>query len=165
MGEQQGSANTQPQRPSSQSSAQQGNHTRHQAQAAEETADVTLDGLLDEEREALVAGASRMDDVTRHALLVRAHNRRNIREFLRAVPRAETETTLTLLRPDGSAHLITRAQLSTAIDRLRPRQRQIIRLGLEERWPRPRICAYLHNISLKTLERDQAEALDILAQL
>ena len=133
--------------------------------AVEAAEDVALDGLLDEERAELAAGASRMDAATRHALLLRASNRRNIREFLRAVPRSETETTLTLVRPDGSARLITRAQLSTAIDRLRPRQRQIIRLGLEERWSRPRICAYLHNISVKTLERDQTEALDILAQL
>ena len=51
------------------------------------------------------------------------------------------------------------------IDRLRPRQRQILRLGVEERWPRAKVCAYLHNISMKTFERDQVEGLDILMQL
>ena len=95
----------------------------------------------------------------------RAHTRQLIREFLRAVPRSETETTLVIVRSDGGQRLFTRAQLSTAIDRLRPRQRQIVRLALEERWPRQRVCEYLHNISIKTLERDQVEALDILADL
>lgn len=95
----------------------------------------------------------------------RAHTRQLIREFLRAVPRSETETTLVIVRRDGEQRLFTRAQLSTAIDRLRPRQRQIVRLALEERWPRQRVCEYLHNISIKTLERDQVEALDILAEL
>lgn len=95
----------------------------------------------------------------------RAHTRQLIREFLRAVPRTETETTLVIVRSDGEQRLLSRAQLSTAIDRLRPRQRQIVRLALEERWPRQRVCEYLHNISIKTLERDQVEALDILADL
>lgn len=95
----------------------------------------------------------------------RAHTRQLIREFLRAVPRAETETTLVIVRRDGEQRLFTRAQLSAAIDHLRPRQRQIVRLALEERWPRQRVCEYLHNISIKTLERDQVEALDILADL
>lgn len=95
----------------------------------------------------------------------RAHTRQLIREFLRAVPRTETETTLVIVRTDGEQRPLTRAQLSAAIDRLRPRQRQIVRLALEERWPRQRVCEYLHNISIKTLERDQVEALDILADL
>ena len=95
----------------------------------------------------------------------RAHTRQLIREFLRAVPRSEAETTLVIVRTDGEQRLLTRAQLSAAIDHLRPRQRQIIRLALEERWPRQRVCEYLHNISIKTLERDQVEALDILAEL
>ncbi|HZC04016.1 MAG TPA: hypothetical protein VE338_00090, partial [Ktedonobacterales bacterium] len=87
------------------------------------------------------------------------------REFLRAVPRGEESAVLPLVRPDGVTRVLTRAQLTTAIDRLRPRQRQIVRLGIEERWPRQKVCAYLRGISMKTLERDQAEALDILAQL
>lgn len=95
----------------------------------------------------------------------RAQTRALIREFLRAVPRAEESAVLPLVRADGVTRLLTRAQLSTAIDRLRPRQRQIVRLGIEERWPRQKVCAYLRGISMKTLERDQAEALDILAQL
>ena len=95
----------------------------------------------------------------------RAHTRQLIREFLRAVPRSEAETTLVIVRRDGEQRLFTRAQLSAAIDRLRPRQRQIVRLALEERWSRQRVCEYLHNISIKTLERDQVEALDILAEL
>ena len=95
----------------------------------------------------------------------RAQTRALIREFLRAVPRNEESAVLPLVRPDGVTRLLTRAQLTTAIDRLRPRQRQIVRLGIEERWPRQKVCAYLRGISMKTLERDQAEALDILAQL
>ncbi|HLY32657.1 MAG TPA: hypothetical protein VKQ36_16665 [Ktedonobacterales bacterium] len=95
----------------------------------------------------------------------RAQTRQLIREFLRAVPRSEPETPLTFLRADGEARVITRRELSGAIDRLRPRQRQIVRLGIEERWPRQKVCAYLHDISIKTFERDQVEALDLLAQL
>ncbi len=95
----------------------------------------------------------------------RAQLRAMIREFLRAVPRSEPETILTLPRPDGEERALTRAELTTAIDRLRPRMRQIVRLGIEERWPRQKVCAYLRGISMKTLERDQVEALDILASL
>lgn len=90
--------------------------------------------------------------------------RQVLREFLRAVPRAEPAATLALTRPDGSVAAFTRAQLTAAIDALRPRQRQIVRLTLEEGWTRQRVCDYLH-ISLKTLVRDQAEALDALAHL
>jgi hypothetical protein len=95
----------------------------------------------------------------------RAHMRQQIREFLRAVPRSETEATLALVRSDGSTRVFTRIELSSAIDRLRPRMRQIVRLGLEERWPRQKVCDYLKGISIKTLERDQVEALDILVNL
>jgi hypothetical protein len=95
----------------------------------------------------------------------RAHMRQIIREFLRAVPRSETEATLALVRPDGTSRVFTRVELSTAIDRLRPRMRQIVRLGLEERWPRQKVCDYLKGISIKTFERDQVEALDILVNL
>jgi hypothetical protein len=99
------------------------------------------------------------------AVWLRIRARKLIREFLRAVPRAEPEATIAIIRPDGVTRILTRAELSTAIDRLRPRQRQIIRLGVEERWARSKVCAYLHNISMKTFERDQVEALDILIQL
>ena len=95
----------------------------------------------------------------------RAQTRALIREFLRAVPRSEESAVLPIVRADGVTRRLTRAQLTYAIDRLRPRQRQIVRLGIEERWPRQKVCAYLRGISMKTLERDQAEALDILAQL
>lgn len=90
--------------------------------------------------------------------------RQILREFLRAVPRAEPAAVLALTRPDGSVAVLTRAQLTAAIDALRPRQRQIVRLTLEEGWTRQRTCDYLH-ISLKTLIRDQAEALDALIRL
>jgi hypothetical protein len=93
---------------------------------------------------------------------VRQPARQQLREFLRAVPREEAEAELALVHPDGSTRLVTRAALSAAIDALRPRQRQIVRLSLEERWTRQRVCAYLHGISLKTFERDQIDALDRL---
>ncbi len=118
------------------------------------------DELADAEQAEQSGGAGVLSEAQR-----RAHTRRLIREFLRAVPRAEPETTLAFLRPDGEARMITRRELSAAIDRLRPRQRQIVRLGIEERWPRQKVCAYLHDISIKTFERDQVEALDLLAQL
>lgn len=106
------------------------------------------------------AGASVLTEAMR-----RAQTRALIREFLRAVPRSEESAVLPLVRADGVTRQLTRAQLTYAIDRLRPRQRQIVQLGIEERWPRQKVCAYLRGISMKTLERDQAEALDILAQL
>ena len=93
------------------------------------------------------------------------HSRQIIREFLRAVPRARADAVLVFTRPDGTSRTITRGQLSAAIDRLRPRQRIIVRLGVEERWPRQRVCAYLNNLSLKTYERDHQEALVILSEL
>jgi hypothetical protein len=95
----------------------------------------------------------------------RAQARSLIREFLRAVPRSEPDVLLAFVGPDGVPRTITRGQLTTRIDRLRPRQRQIIRLSVEERWSRQRVCEYLSHISYKTLERDQVEALDLLAQM
>jgi hypothetical protein len=95
----------------------------------------------------------------------RAQARQLIREFLRAVPRSEPDVPLVFVGPDGLPRTLTRGQLSERIDRLRPRQRQIIRLGIEERWPRQRVCEYLIHISYKTLERDQVEGLDILVQM
>jgi hypothetical protein len=99
------------------------------------------------------------------AAWLRLQARHLLREFLSAVPRSEAETTLTLLRPDGTRRTLTRAQLSAAIDRLRPRQRQILRLAVEARWSQEQVCTYLNHISARTLQRDQAEALDLLAQL
>src|SRR5262249_42140779 len=96
---------------------------------------------------------------------LRFQARQLIREFLSAVPRSEPATALSFLRCDGMPRVLTRAQLSAAIDLLRPRQRQIVRLAVEERWSYKQVCAYLNHISLRTVERDLAEALDLLAQL
>lgn len=98
-----------------------------------------------------------------HTAWLRVRARQQLREFLRAVPRREAQATLALMRPDGTTRVFTRAELSAAIDRLRPRQRQIIRLAIEDRWPRQRVCEYLRHISIKTFERDQVEALDRIA--
>ncbi len=95
----------------------------------------------------------------------RTQARQLIREFLRAVPRSEPDVPLAFVGPDGVPRTITRGQFTARIDRLRPRQRQIIRLSIEERWSRQRVCDYLSHISYKTLERDQVEALDLLAQM
>jgi hypothetical protein len=131
----------------------------------DEAASHALDALTAEDAAyaALSARGSTATPLTE--AMRRAQTRALIREFLRAVPRGEESAVLPLVRADGMTRLLTRAQLTTAIDRLRPRQRQIVRLGIEERWPRQKVCAYLRGISMKTLERDQAEALDILAQL
>ncbi len=135
-------------------------HEEHDAAMAHALDALTADDAAYEALSARGAAATPLTEAMR-----RAQTRALIREFLRAVPRAEESAVLPLVRPDGVTRLLTRAQLTTAIDRLRPRQRQIVRLGIEERWPRQKVCAYLRGISMKTLERDQAEALDILAQL
>jgi hypothetical protein len=103
--------------------------------------------------------------LTVEMIRMRARIRRQLREFLRAVPRQEPDATLALVRLDGTTRLLTRGQLTAAIDRMRPRMRQIVRLAVEERWPRQRVCEYLGHISLKTVERDQSEAMDMLAQV
>jgi hypothetical protein len=101
----------------------------------------------------------------RDELWLRLRARRVIREFLRSVPRSEPEAALSFLAPDGQMRLVTRGELSAAIDQMRPRMRLVIRLHIEERWPRGKVCAYLQNISMKTLERDQMEALDALSEV
>jgi DNA-directed RNA polymerase specialized sigma24 family protein len=68
-------------------------------------------------------------------------------------------------RLDGTPRTISRAEFTAAIDRMRPRQKHIIRLAVEERRSQEEVCALLNGISLRTLQRDQAEALDLLAQL
>jgi hypothetical protein len=88
-----------------------------------------------------------------------------IREFLSVVPRSKESTTLTFPRPDGTPRTVSRAQLSAAIDRMRPRQKHIIQLAVEERRSQEVVCALLNGISVRTLQRDQAEALDLLGQL
>lgn len=94
----------------------------------------------------------------------RFYTRRLIQEFLTSVPRSEPEARLTFLRFDGTLRVLTRAELSEIIDNLRPRHRQLVRLAIEERWPRQRVCDYLQ-ISLKTFERHHQEVLDLLAQM
>ncbi|MGO8948436.1 MAG: sigma factor-like helix-turn-helix DNA-binding protein [Ktedonobacterales bacterium] len=96
---------------------------------------------------------------------LRMHARLLLREFLSVVPRSEEATTITFLRVDGTLQTRSRHELSAAIDRMRPRQRQIVRLAVEERWPQERVCAALKGISVRTVQRDLAEALDRLAQL
>jgi DNA-directed RNA polymerase specialized sigma subunit len=96
---------------------------------------------------------------------LRLQVRQLIREFLSVVPRSEVSATLTFPRPNGTPRTLSRAELSTAIDRMRPRQKLIIRLTVEERRTQDEVCALLNGISVRTLQRDQAEALDLLAQL
>ena len=97
----------------------------------------------------------------------RAENRRRLREFLRATPRSEPDSRLELLGLEkrAPARVVTRAQLTEAIEQMRPRVRQIIRLTLEERRTREEVRDYLHGISERTLERDQAAGLDMLMEL
>jgi hypothetical protein len=101
----------------------------------------------------------------RDEMWLRLRARRVIREFLRSVPRSESEAALAFLAPSGQMRLVTRGELTQAIDDFRPRMRQIIRLNIEEGWPRSKVCAYLHDISMKTFERDQMEGLDLLSEL
>ena len=87
-----------------------------------------------------------------------------VREFLEAVPRSQAQASIALVRPDGRTRVFTRGEFSAAVDAMRPRMRQIVRLAVEERWTRQRVCDYLNNISLKTFERDHAEAFDALME-
>jgi hypothetical protein len=94
----------------------------------------------------------------------RAENRRRLREFLRATPREEAESQVELLglRAGAPALLVTRGWLTAAIEELRPQTRQVLRLTLEERRSRKEVQQYLHGISERTLEREQATGLDEL---
>jgi hypothetical protein len=94
----------------------------------------------------------------------RAENRRRLREFLRATPREEAESRLELLGLTKGTPVIvvTRGQLTAAIDEMRPQMRQIIKLTLEERRTRKEAQEYLHGVGMRTLERDQAIGLDML---
>ena len=96
-----------------------------------------------------------------------AENRRRLREFLRATPRSEPEAQLELLGVVEGAptRLVARAQLTEAIEQMRPRMRQIIRMTVEERRSQEETRAYLQGISTRTLERDQTAGLDELARL
>jgi DNA-directed RNA polymerase specialized sigma24 family protein len=88
-----------------------------------------------------------------------------LREFLSVVPRTEETTTITFLRVDGTQRTLSRQELSAAIDRMRPRQRQIVRRAIESHWSQERVSAELKGISVRTVQRDLAEALDQLAEL
>jgi len=93
----------------------------------------------------------------------RALERDALRRFLRAYPRADGDAIFALRGADGRRVAATRARLSQLIDaRLHPRRRQVVRLGIEERWPRARVRAHLKGISTKTYERDEQTALDAL---
>lgn len=91
--------------------------------------------------------------------------RRLIREFLCTVPRSQATTTLQFPRPDGSVRTIPRAELTAGIERLRPRQRVVIRLVVEEGKRQKDVCLYLHGTSARTVQRDLAGALDLLSEL
>jgi len=104
-------------------------------------------------------GAGTPDEADHEARLAA---RRLLREFLRAVPRAEAEATVTLPRPGGGTTSVTRAQASAAVDALRPRARQVVRLTLEAHRQREDAARYLY-VSVATVERDQAEAQDEIA--
>jgi hypothetical protein len=94
----------------------------------------------------------------------RAENRRRLREFLRSTPREEEDSQLELqgLKKGEPSVVVTRGWLTAVIEELRPQVRQVIRLTLEERWTRKEAQKYLHGISERTLEREQAEGLDEL---
>lgn len=94
----------------------------------------------------------------------RAEVRAQIREFLRYVPREDTHETLTFTLLSGEVRTVTRQQFTERIERMRARQRQVMRLAVEQRIPRVEVTVALHDISMKTLERDEREALDILAE-
>ncbi|HLW02564.1 MAG TPA: hypothetical protein VKT82_28180 [Ktedonobacterales bacterium] len=92
----------------------------------------------------------------------RAENRHRLREFLRATPRTEANSQLELLGLTAGTPtvVVTRAQLTASIEKLRPQTRQVIRLTLEERWTRKEAQEYLHDIGARTLEREQVAGLD-----
>lgn len=94
----------------------------------------------------------------------RVENRQRLREFLRATPREEAESRVELLglTPGAPGVVVTRAWLTAVIEELRPQMRQVIRLTLEERRTRREACEYLHGISERTVEREQAAGLDEL---
>jgi DNA-directed RNA polymerase specialized sigma24 family protein len=85
--------------------------------------------------------------------------RRLLREFMRAVPRAQAGETVALPCPGGGVRVVSRGQVSAAVDVLRPRLRQVVRLLYEAHWHREDVAKRLL-VSLDTVERDQAMALD-----
>ena len=98
--------------------------------------------------------------------LQRIENRRRVREFLRVTPREESHNRLTLLaaREEEPPLVVTRAQLTEAIERLRPQYHKIIVLSMEQRRSRQEVREALHGISERTLERAQAAGLDTIIE-
>lgn len=135
-------------------------HERHSLPAR----DFTEEPDAGEPRSGAVAFVGGVPLDTTSPLWRRHYARQLIRAFLRSVPRTEADATLVFPRPDGMDRVVTRAELTAAIERLHPRPRQVIRLAVEERWPRRRVSEYLR-ISLKTYERDLTAGLDTLAQI
>ncbi|HLZ23782.1 MAG TPA: hypothetical protein VKQ30_16850 [Ktedonobacterales bacterium] len=120
---------------------------------------VGMDGASDT-RMQFPGGAAEVDSPA----FRRARARQYLREILRSIPRADTTESFTFQRPDGLMRTVTRAEISAVVDGMRPRMRRIIRLAVEERWPRKRVCEHL-GISIKTYERDHVEALDMLVDM
>jgi hypothetical protein len=98
--------------------------------------------------------------------LQRIENRRRVREFLRVTPREEPHNRLTLLAAgeEEPPLVVTRAQLTEAIERLRPQYHKIIVLSMEQRRSRQEVREALHGISERTLERAQAAGLDTIIE-
>lgn len=85
-----------------------------------------------------------------------------IREFLRATPASELDAALVWRDADGHLRRLTRGQMTRRVESFRPRMRRIVEQQFIARRTREAVADDLA-ISVKTLERDQNEALDALA--
>lgn len=94
---------------------------------------------------------------------LRAELRAFLREFLRSVPESEPDAVLELQMPDGQIRRVSRGALAERIRWLRPRQRRIVARQIVGHIDRGLVAKEL-GVCLKTIERDQAEALDILLE-
>jgi len=93
-----------------------------------------------------------------------AHVRALVREFLRCTPASEPEAALTWRGADGRLRRLTRGQLTARIQSgLRPRMKRIVEQHHLLKRPRAEVVAEL-GCSMKTAERDEQEAMDLLAQ-
>jgi DNA-directed RNA polymerase specialized sigma24 family protein len=92
-----------------------------------------------------------------------AHVRALVREFLRCTPASDPEAALTWRGADGRLRRLTRRQLTARIQWLRPRMKRIVEQHHLLKRPRAEIVAEL-GCSMKTFERDEQEAMDLLAQ-
>lgn len=85
-----------------------------------------------------------------------------VREFLRSVPADEPDAVLELVLLDGSLRQITRGALQQRIEHgLRPRMRRVVERQFIGHVSRDLVAKELC-CSIKTLERDSQEALDLL---